>query len=149
MDLRESGMFAVKLRELERQYGRLRTRLERCQSADHETVRRLLGDVLAEVRESTGALEKSAEGARSPAEAELAAAQRDYARRMERILREELPRLMGGEDIRQERAEAAALFAEYAIDFAGQASQGALAAALSAMDQQMSWEEQTGKEAQL
>lgn len=33
-------------------------------------------------------------------------------------------------------------FAEYAIDFAGQAVRGALAAALTAMDQQMSCEEE-------
>lgn len=40
---------------------------------------------------------------------------------MEELLRDRLPRLMHGEeDPQEERAEAAALFAEYAIDFAAQ-----------------------------
>ena len=142
MELRD-GMFAVKLCELEHQYGLLRSRLELCQGADHERVRHLLGDVLEEVRENGLLLERSAEGSRSPAAAELAAAQRDYVRRMEAILRKKLPRLLRDrESPREEQAEAAALFAEYAIDFAGQAVRGALAAALTAMDQQMSCEEE-------
>ena len=81
--------------------------------------------------------------------AELSAAQRDYTRRVEEILREKLPRLMHGEeDPMEEQAEAAALYAEYAIDFAGQARRGALLAALMAMDRQMDCEEREkqGKE---
>ena len=63
------------------------------------------------------------------------------------LLRDRLPRLMHGEeDPQEERAEAAALFAEYAIDFAAQAVRSALLAALAAMDQQMNCEEQQGKE---
>ena len=41
MELRD-GMFAVKLCELEHQYGLLRSRLELCQGADHEKIRHLL-----------------------------------------------------------------------------------------------------------
>ena len=142
MNLRD-GMFAVKLSELERQYGRLQSRLELCQGADHKKIRHLLADVLEEVRENALLLERSAESCRSPAVAELAAAQRDYTRRVEELLQEKLPRLMcGEEDPQEERAEAAALFAEYAIDFAVQSAQGALAAALTAMDLQMNCEEQ-------
>ena len=123
MELRD-GMFAVKLCELEHQYGLLRSRLELCQGA-----------------------EQSAEGCRSPAVAELAGVQRDYSKRMEELLRDRLPRLMHGEeDPQEERAEAAALFAEYAIDFAAQGVRSALLAALAAMDQQMNCEEQQGKE---
>lgn len=146
MELRD-GIFAVKLCELEHQYGLLRSRLELCQGADHERVRRLLGEVLEEVRENGLLLERSAEGSRSPAAAELAAAQRDYVRRVESILREKLPRLLrDGERPKEEQAEAAALFAEYAIDFAGQAVRGALAAALTAMDQEMDCEEEREEE---
>ena len=66
---------------------------------------------------------------------------------MEELLRDRLPRLMHGEeDPQEERAEAAALFAEYAIDFAAQGVRSALLAALAAMDQQMNCEEQQGKE---
>ena len=139
MELRD-GIFAVKLCELEHQYGLLRSRLELCQGADHERVRHLLGDVLEEVREKGLLRERSAGSARSPAAAELAAAPRDYVRRVESILREKRPRLL------RDQAEAAALFAEYAIDFAGQAVRGALAAALTAMDQEMDCEEEREEE---
>ena len=125
MELRD-GMFAVKLCELEHQYGMLRSRLELCQGADHEKIRHLLADVLDDYRENALLLEQSAEGCRSPAVAELAGVQRDYPQ--------------------EEWAEAAALFAEYAIDFAAQGVRSALLAALAAMDQQMNCEEQQGKE---
>ena len=146
MELRD-GMFAVKLCELEHQYGLLRSRLELCQGADHEKIRHLLADVMDDYRENALLLEQSAEGCRSPAVAELAGVQRDYSKRMEELLRDRLPRLMHGEeDPQEERAEAAALFAEYAIDFAAQGVRSALLAALAAMDQQMNCEEQQGKE---
>ena len=138
MELRD-GMFAVKLCELEHQYGLLRSRLELCQGADREKIRHLLADVLDDYRENALLLERSV--------AELAGVQRDYSKRMEELLRDRLPRLMHGEeDPQEERAEAAALFAEYAIDFAAQAVRSALLAALAAMDQQMNCEEQQGKE---
>ena len=75
MELRD-GMFAVKLCELEHQYGLLRSRLELCQGADHEKIRHLLADVLDDYRENALLLEQSAEGCRSPAVAELAGVQR-------------------------------------------------------------------------
>ena len=121
--------------------------MELCQGADHEKIRHLLADVLDDYRENALLLEQSAEGCRSPAVAELAGVQRDYSKRMEELLRDRLPRLMHGEeDPQEERAEAAALFAEYAIDFAAQGVRSALLAALAAMDQQMNCEEQQGKE---
>ena len=148
MELRD-GIFAVKLCELERQYGLLQTRLELCQGAGHEKIRDILQDELNDYRENALLMERLAEGSRSPAVAELSSAQRDYDRRVEEILREKLPRLMRGEeDPQEEQAEAAALYAEYAIDFASQAMRGALLAALIAIDRQMSCEEQKyeGKE---
>ena len=154
MELRD-GMFAVKLCELEHQYGLLRSRLELCQGADHEKIRHLLADEVGagkvEFRTIDGLTieNRAAQGkaCRSPAVAELAGVQRDYSKRMEELLRDRLPRLMHGEeDPQEERAEAAALFAEYAIDFAAQGVRSALLAALAAMDQQMNCEEQQGKE---
>ena len=100
MELRD-GMFAVKLCELEHQYGLLRSRLELCQGADHEKIRHLLADVLDDYRENALLLEQSAEGCRSPAVAELAGVQRDYSKRMEELLRDRLPRLMHGEEDRR------------------------------------------------
>ena len=83
MELRD-GIFAVKLCELERQYGLLQTRLELCQGADHDRLRQILQDAMNDCRENALLLEKRAEGCRSPAVAELSAIQRDYTRRMER-----------------------------------------------------------------
>ncbi len=148
MELRD-GIFAVKLCELERQYGLLQTRLELCQGAGHEKIRDILQDELNDYRENALLMERRGKASRSPAVAELSSAQRDYDRRVEEILREKLPRLMRGEeDPQEEQAEAAALYAEYAIDFASQAMRGALLAALIAIDRQMSCEEQKyeGKE---
>ena len=92
MELRD-GIFAVKLCELERQYGLLQTRLELCQGAGHEKIRDILQDELNDYRENALLMERRAEGSRSPAVAELSSAQRDYDRRVEEILREKLPRL--------------------------------------------------------
>ena len=145
MELRD-GMFAVKLCELEHQYGLLRSRLELCQGADHEKIRHLLADVLDDYRENALLLEQSAEGCRSPAVAATTYNAGIFIS-MEELLRDRLPRLMHGEeDPQEEWAEAAALFAEYAIDFAAQGVRSALLAALAAMDQQMNCEEQQGKE---
>ena len=106
MELRD-GIFAVKLCELERQYGLLQTRLELCQGAGHEKIRDILQDELNDYRENALLMERRAEGSRSPAVAELSSAQRDYDRRVEEILREKLPRLMRGEeDPQEEQAEA-------------------------------------------
>ena len=58
MELRD-GMFAVKLCELEHQYGLLRSRLELCQGADHEKIRHLLADVLDDYRENALLLERA------------------------------------------------------------------------------------------
>lgn len=62
---------------------------------------------------------------------------------MQRILRDELPAYLHGENTCRDadRAEAASLYGEYAIDFAAQAVRHALLAALSAIDLQMSCDE--------
>ena len=74
MELRD-GMFAVKVCELERQYGLLQTRLELCQGAGHEKIRDILQDELNDYRENALLMERRAEGSRSPAVAELVSAQ--------------------------------------------------------------------------
>ena len=139
-------IFAVKLRELESQYSCLHSRLELCRCADHQQVRELLRDVLAECRENTRALKRSAQRSRSPAAAELADAQRAYTGRVEDIIRGEMPRLTReARAPEEEEAEAAALCAEYAMDFAVESMRCALAAALTAVDLQMCCEERQGE----
>ena len=137
------GMFAVKLYELERQYGRMQSRLRLCQQDDHQKIRQELQRVMEEYQEDELLLLNNVENSRSPAVAALAGAQLDYSRRAEEILEQELPEYLRDEDGSapeegaKHQAEAAALYAEYAIDFAVQSMRYALMTALKAMDMQM------------
>ncbi len=141
------GMFAVKLYELERQYGRMQSRLRLCQQDDHQKIRQELQRVMEEYQEDELLLLNNVENSRSPAVAALAGAQLDYSRRAEEILEQELPEYLQDEDGSapeegaKHQAEAAALYAEYAIDFAVQSMRYALMTALKAMDMQMDSEE--------
>ena len=141
------GMFAVKLYELERQYGRMQSRLRLCQQDDHQKIRQELQRVMEEYQEDELLLLNNVENSRSPAVAALAGAQLDYSRRAEEILEQELPEYLRDEDCSapeegaKHQAEAAALYAEYAIDFAVQSMRYALMTALKAMDMQMDSEE--------
>ena len=141
------GMFAVKLYELERQYGRMQSRLRLCQQDDHQKIRQELQRVMEEYQEDELLLLNNVENSRSPAVAALAGAQPDYSRRAGKILEQELPEYLQDEDGSapeegaEHQAEAAALYAEYAIDFAVQSMRYALMTALKAMDMQMDSEE--------
>lgn len=141
------GMFAVKLYELERQYGRMQSRLRLCQQDDHQKIRQELQRVMEEYQEDELLLLNNVENSRSPAVAALAGALLDYSRRAEEILEQELPEYLRDEDGSapeegaKHQAEAAALYAEYAIDFAVQSMRYALMTALKAMDMQMDSEE--------
>ena len=141
------GMFAVKLYALERQYGRMQSRLRLCQQDDHQKIRQELQRVMEEYQEDELLLLNNVENSRSPAVAALAGAQLDYSRRAEEILEQELPEYLRDEDGSapeegaKHQAEAAALYAEYAIDFAVQSMRYALMTALKAMDMQMDSEE--------
>ena len=123
------GVFTGKLCELERQYGDAVDRLRLYQQADHEQVRRELQALWQDCRER--------------AVAALSQAQLTYELEVQRILRDELPAYLHGENTCRDadRAEAASLYGEYAIDFAAQAVRHALLAALSAIDLQMSCDE--------
>ena len=127
------GVFTGKLCELERQYGDAVDRLRLYQQADHEQVR----------RERELQMRESVRESRSPAVAALSQAQLTYELEVQRILRDELPAYLHGENTCRDadRAEAASLYGEYAIDFAAQAVRHALLAALSAIDLQMSCDE--------
>ena len=141
------GMFAVKLYELEREYGRMQSRLRLCQQDNHQKIRQELQRVTEEYQEDELLLLNNVENSRSPAVAALAGAQLDYSHRAEEILEQELPEYLQDEDGSapeegaKHQAEAAALYAEYAIDFAVQSMRYALMTALKAMDMQMDSEE--------
>ena len=118
-------------------------RLRLYQQADHEQVRRELQALWQDCRERELQMRESVRESRSPAVAALSQAQLTYELEVQRILRDELPAYLHGENTCRDadRAEAASLYGEYAIDFAAQAVRHALLAALSAIDLQMSCDE--------
>lgn len=138
-----SGIFSAKLHELERQYGQTVSRLRLYPQAEHEEVCRELNRLWQEFRENELLMQKNVAGCHSPAVAALAAAQLEYDLSVEHILKDELPGYLHseGNDRSEDQAEAASLYAEYAIDFAAQSLRHALLAVLSAIDLEMSCEE--------
>lgn len=137
------GMFAIKLYELEQQYGRMQSRLRLCQQEKHSKIQKELQKAIDEYRENKILLQKSVEGSRSQAVAALASAQLDYYRTVRKILEQSLPVYLRSEagTCLEDKTEAVALYAEYAIDFAVQSMRYALIAAFNAIDLQMTAEE--------
>ena len=130
------GVFTGKLCELERQYGDAVDRLRLYQQADHEQVRRELQALWQDCRERELQMRESVRESRSPAVAALSQAQLTSELEVQRILRDELPAYLHGENTCRDadRAEAASLYGEYAIDFAAQAVRHALLAELTDRD---------------
>ena len=130
-----NGLFAVKLHELEQEYGRLLTRVRMFQEKSPEQFQRERERLQDDYQGQEILLDETARACRCRTMAELAALQRDYSRRAEALLHScltEEQRDCGCADI-SGRAETAALYAEYAIDFATQAMRYALIAALDAI----------------
>ena len=134
MELKQ-GIFAVKLCQLEQEYGRLLSRIRLLQEKEAPQLQEELERLRDEYQERRLLLAERIQASRSPAVASLAQAQLDFARRADRILQEELPNEMRGrnQSYAEDQAEAMSLYAEYAIDFATQAMRYALITALSAM----------------
>ncbi len=141
-------IFAIKLYEMEQQYGRLQSRLRICGGEDREKLRAELKKAKDEYAEQLLILKNSVEGSRSPAVEKLAQAQLEYSRKTEKLLKGQLTKFLHCEESSkaEDKAEAATLYAEYAIDFATQSMQYALIAALTAMDLQMRMEDKKGVE---
>ena len=143
MDIAQE-VFAIKLYELEQQYGKLQTRLRLCGKENHRKIQEELRKVKDEYEESHLLLQERLKNCRSQAVSRLARAQLDYQKATEDIVKKQLARDLHGENTSstQDKAEASALYAEFAIDFATLSMQQALIAALSALDRQ----ENAGKE---
>lgn len=136
-------IFAVKLYEMEKQYGRLQSRLRICGRENREKLQAELEHAKEEYVENSLLLKQSIQGSRSPAVAELAQVQWEYMHKVEDLLKEKAEQFFHCEATSKEedQAEAASLYAEYAMDFATQAMQYALIVALTAMDLQRNAEE--------
>ena len=127
---RETKLFHSKLRELDKQYLLMRTRISLAQSKRRERLFEEIESLRDEIAENNVMLKESIAYSRSPAISKLSDAHLDYCRRMEKLAKD-LPRYMG--ETNEEKSEAAALYAEYAMDFATQADRFALLAALEAI----------------
>lgn len=122
-----NGMFSAKLREMEREYGTLQMELRRLETGWEDGPREL-DRIWRAYQAQLTHLEQTARSCRTPAMAQLADLQREYEQKMEQMLRRSL-----AQDDAERRTESAALYAEYAMDFAIQAMRYALMAALSAV----------------
>lgn len=140
----ENQVFTSKLLELQEGCEQFRDRLCLSQSQCHGQIREEQQHLKEQLKESSRLLEQQVASSRSPAVAALAKVQLDHQRQLDSLLQGELPEDLHCEaDTPQEdRAEAAALFAEYAIDFAIQSADYALLAALNAVDLQMALDEE-------
>ena len=127
---RETKLFHSKLRELDKQYLLMRTRISLAQSKRQERLFEEIESLRDEIAENNVMLKESIAYSRSPAISKLSDAHLDYCRRMQELAKD-LPRYMG--ETNEEKSEAAALYAEYAMDFATQADRFALLAALEAI----------------
>ena len=81
-------IFAVKLYEMEKQYGRLQSRLRICGRENREKLQAELEHAKEEYEENSLLLKQSIQGSRSPAVAELAQVQWEYMHKVEDLLKE-------------------------------------------------------------
>ena len=131
-------IFTAKLHELEQQYECLRKRLEICTAQSHRQIHRELESAKQGYNSLELRLKQIVKNSRSPAVSSLAKVQLEYSQKTERLLKDQITADLHsdantpGED----REEASALYAEYAIDFASMAVKYALLASLSALDMQ-------------
>ena len=129
-----NGIFAVKLWELEQEYGRLQSRLQLFQGRDLDQIEQECQRLKDEYREHDLLLSQVVQTCRSPAVAWLSGIQRDYGQQVEQILQNGLPKDLWTQNPSVEsQAEAMALYAEFAIDFATQAMRHALISAFTAL----------------
>lgn len=132
-------MFDKKLKELSQQYVKLQNHIEQCQDANQDKIREEIIKIKSECAKYDFHLKDSIDFSRSSTVYKLADAQLDYNKNIEDILsKDTLP-----------HEESAALYAEYAIDFATQSIRYALLAALNAIDLQLTEEEKNKKRSDL
>lgn len=135
----DCGFLENKLQELKEQYQQLSREFQCVPQLDHDALCRLLKQLRQECSQQELLLQNCTTHSRSPAIAALSQTQLSYCRRARQILEQEMPAYLHseGSSLQQVQAESAALYAEYAVDFAALSARYALLAALSAIDVQM------------
>jgi len=131
-------LFTAKLQEIEEEYCRMKDRLKVCQQKDREELETELEKIKEECMKSNIDLEKAAQNSHFAYSSEMARTQLLYKRRLEL----DIHRMIVNYNDSEEKAEAMALYAEYAMDFAKYAANYALMATMLAIDMQMRVEEE-------
>lgn len=121
------GMFDMKIRELNQQYSQMQSHILLCQDGNQDEIRKEIKKIEEECKENDLLLKNRVMNSRSNTVSKLAEAQLEYNKKIEDILSKDSLSCK----------ESAALFAEYAIDFATQTVRHALLAALYAVEVQM------------
>ena len=138
MNNMEESVFAVKLCEMEEQYGKLQCRIRVLEQGNREKIRAELKKAKEEYEENTQLLKEKAKACRSKAVERLARAQLDYrdetAELMKKNVIEDLH--SEGSSPEEDEDEADMLYAEFAMDFATLSVQQAIISALTALDRQ-------------
>ena len=135
----DCGFLENKLQELKEQYQQLSREFQCVPQLDHAALCRMLTQLRQECAQQELFLQHCTANSRSPAIAALSQAQLSYCQRTREILNQEMPTYLHSENssLQQDQAESAALYAEYAVDFAALSARYALLAALTAIDAQM------------
>lgn len=131
------GIFNIKLYEMERAYGHLQSRVQLCQTADHAKIQNEINALIDECLENEVLLTKASERSRTPLVAELSQAQAAFSKQSQECLQRALAE---PKDL-NEQAEAATVYAEFAVDQAMQAMNYALLSSLNAIDLQLTADE--------
>ncbi|MDM8235894.1 hypothetical protein [[Ruminococcus] torques] len=134
----DDSIFAVKLYEMEEQYGKLQCRIRFCEQGGSGKIHSELKKAEEEYKENTMLLEEKARSSRSLAVQRLIRAQLDYRQKTEDLMKDDIIKDIHSEDNspEEDKTEADLLYAEFAMDFATLAMQQALISALAALDRQ-------------
>ncbi len=134
----DDSIFAVKLCEMEEQYGKLQCRIRVCEQGGREKIHAALLKAEDEYKENELLLEERARACRSKAVARLSEAQLEYSRRTKELMKRQIPEDVHSEEstAEEDEKEAGMLYAEFAMDFATLAVQQAMISALSALDKE-------------
>ena len=134
----DDSIFAVKLYEMEEQYGKLQCRIRLCEQGGSGKIHSELKKAEEEYKENTMLLEEKARSSRSLAVQRLIRAQLDYRQKTADLMKDDIIKDIHSEDnsLEEDKTEADLLYAEFAMDFATLAMQQALISALAALDRQ-------------
>ena len=132
-----------KLYDMQREFQALQRCMSLYSTADHERIRSAIQKLTAEWSNNEAEMSKMAETGRSPAVNALSGEQLRHSRSLNAILKNKLPTFLhcSGSTEAEDKAEAANLYAEYAIDNAIQNMRHAMLATLKAIDSRLNCEE--------